>query len=182
MICPGCGMDIPEESTVCPTCGYQVSAADSAQQYDGDAQYSDPYQAAPVYTPAPAKKKTGLVVGIIAGVVVVAAVAVCLVLFVFGNKTDGKYVCDTFAAFGMDFYLDVKGEAVSMVMAYDTDGDGTISEEEMESEDGTIEFDGDVCTITIEGESVDCTYDKKEGTIVMSDDDFGVELTFTKEK
>jgi hypothetical protein len=176
-------MDIPEENSVCPSCGYQTDASvGGVQQFDGDAQYSDPYQAAPVYAPAPEKKKTGPVIGIIAGVVVVAAVVVCLVLFVFGNKTDGKYVCDTFAAFGMDFYLNVDGEDVEWVMAYDTDGDGTISDEEKETEEGTIVFDGDICTITMEGESMDCAYDKKEGTITLSDDDFGVELTFTKEK
>jgi hypothetical protein len=199
-------MDVPEGSVACPTCGYHFAGTSpepnaqplgdaqqpadavqpNAQYTDPNAQYANPYPAQPTYTtPYPAqpekKSNTGLIVGIIAGVVVVAAVVVCLILFVFGSKTDGRYSCDTFAAFGMDFYLDVDGEDVTMVIQYDYDGDGEISDDEKETEEGTIEFDGDVCTITIDDESLDCEYDKKEKTITVSDDDYGMELVFTKE-
>jgi hypothetical protein len=192
-------MDVPEGSVACPTCGYHFAGTspepnaqplgDAQQPADAvqpNAQYANPYPAQPTYaTPYPAqpekKSNTGLIVGIIAGVVVVAAVVVCLILFVFGSKTDGRYSCDTFAAFGMDFYLDVDGEDVTMVIQYDYDGDGEISDDEKETEEGTIEFDGDVCTITIDDESLDCEYDKKEKTITVSDDDYGMELVFTKE-
>jgi hypothetical protein len=202
--CPTCGYEAGATQTYEGGTQYGETAAASAQYAGSDAQYSDanaqyansnmqytdpnapyadPTQAAygSPYGTAQPKKKTGMIIGIIAGVVVVAAVVVCLVLFVFGNKRDGKYVCDIYSAFGIDVYLDVNGEDVKMVMEYDTDGDGEITEDEQESQEGTIEFDGDTCTITIDGSSEECTYDKKEGTITISDEDYGMELVFTKE-
>lgn len=173
MTCPNCGMEMPEGSVSCPSCGYQAEPA--APDFD----------AAPAYSAAPEKKSHGALIGIIIGVIVViAAIVAVLVIFVFGgNKTDGKYVCDTFSAFGMDFYLDVDGDKVDMVMSFDANGDGTISDDERETESGTIKFDGDVCTITMEGESLDCPYDKKEGTITMTGEEMmGMEIVFTKEK
>ena len=183
MTCPNCGMEMPEGSVSCPTCGYQV-----AQQPQGDYYAQQPQapvnNAAPMAPAEPAKKKTGLLIGIIVGGIAVVAAVVCLILFVFNGKggTDGKYVCSSLSAFGMDIYLDVDGEDVEMVMSYDVNGDGELSDDEKESNSGTIEFDGDTCTITIEVESMDCAYDKKEGTITMSDEAMmGMELVFEKE-
>lgn len=202
MICPTCGMDVPEGSLVCPTCGYHFVGAtpeptpeaqteENTQENENAQLETTPESPAPAYgvptdviptDVVPEKKsKTGLIIGIVAGVIVLAAIVVCIILFVFGNKTDGKYVCDVYAAFGIDVYLDVDGSDVSMVMEYDMDGDGEITEDEQEIEDGTIEFDGDVCTITIDGDSQEATYDSKEKTITISDDDYGLELVFTKE-
>ena len=64
--------------------------------------------------------------------------------------------------YGMDltsmFELEIKGTSCS----------GTIMGEKMEG--GTAKVNGSTITITFEGDSLDCGYDAKEGTITMTFD------------
>ncbi len=90
MFCTKCGQQINENASFCVNCGNKVEQTQpSAPQYTPPTQYAQPPQYAPPqqYAPqpqyAPKKSKTGLIVGLCAGAVVIAAVLVVLFVFVF---------------------------------------------------------------------------------------------------
>lgn len=169
MNCPNCGAQLPDGATFCTACGTPIQQAAPDMYAQPENAYAQPaYEAA---QPAAPKSKKGLIGGIIAGVVVLAAILVVLFVFVLGGgKLDGKYVCKDFAAFGMDMYIEIDGDKFTMVSAY---------EDEKESEEGTVKVDGDKISLTVDGETLDAKYDKKEKTITISES--GISLTFTKE-
>lgn len=176
MLCNNCGNEVPMGQPNCPYCGAPVAMDMGAQQpyqqapMGMDQQYQQapmgmqqPYQQAPMgmqqpYQPAaPAKSKKGLIIGLIAGIVAIAAIVVVLVLFVFNKgDADGVYVCDEYAAFGMDMQIEIDGDEFIMTMsAYG----------ETETIEGECEVDGDTIILTYDGDSLECDYDAKEGTI-----------------
>ncbi|GEM_PF-3273945 len=162
MLCSNCGNDIPEGQSACPYCGAQMMNGGVQPAYDPAQAY------APAQTYAPAQKsKKGLIIGLIAGLVAIVAVVLVLVFFVFGKgKADGTYVCQDYAAFGMDVSLEIDGDEFVLEMsAYG----------ESETIEGKCKVDGDTITLTYEGEDVECDYDKKEGTIDFEG------MIFTKE-
>lgn len=225
MICPNCGVEVPDGSNQCTGCGaffnmqyqgtpnnmqyqgtpnydgqyqgmqnnmqyqgmpnYDVQyqgAPNYAGQYQGMPSYDAQYQGAPnnmQYQSAPAKKKTGLLIGIISGVAAVALIIVLCVVFLGKGKLDGRYACSDMALFGIDLYIEIDGDKFKLISEYDADGDGVISgDDERDVDEGTVKLNGDIVTLTIEDSSMDCAYDAKEGTITMDD---GIKLVFKKE-
>lgn len=100
MNCPACGAENPEDKEFCGDCGahlpqetpYVQATAIPHEQYAAGAvpppqvPAQPAYQPAqPTYTPtppaAPPKKKTGLIVGIVAGVILLCIAGCCITLF-----------------------------------------------------------------------------------------------------
>lgn len=165
MYCPTCGKEIEDGSLVCPICGAALEV-ESEQPV---------YQAAPAAAVEP--KKKNIVLPIVVALVAIAAIAAVLIIFVFGGgNKDGKYVCEMYAAFGIDVYLEVDGDEFDLVMTYDANGDGTIGDDEKEEQEGTIKFDGDKVIMTAEGEDVEGSYDKDKKSITISQDGMSMEF------
>jgi len=77
--CKNCGTQMEDDSAFCASCGTPVTQTPQVQPPQEPQAYA-PQQS---FAPQPPKKrpKTGLIIGIIAAVVVIAAAAVCAVLF-----------------------------------------------------------------------------------------------------
>ena len=92
----------------------------------------------PVAQP-PKKSNTGLIIGIVAGVVVIAAVVICLVLGVFGGKggTDGTYKFKKMLYGGMEI------------------DNSMLSEYGLDLGEFSIEIKGDKATVVFYGESAE---------------------------
>jgi hypothetical protein len=84
--CTNCGASLPDGTAFCTSCGAKLAPAPAPKP--AAPAYAAPAYAAPAGYPAPAPKKkhTGLIIGIIAAVLVAAAV---LVLFLTGVLGDG---------------------------------------------------------------------------------------------
>lgn len=152
MNCPNCGNQVADGSASCPTCGAPLMAPGGMPQ--GGAPMEPQYQAAP----QGGGKKTGLIIGIVVAAVAVIAIVLCLVLGVFGGGHNGKYVCEDYATYGMDVSIEVKGSKFTMTMS---------AFGETETESGTIKFKGDKVELTVDGDTVEGTYDKKEKSITF---------------
>ena len=113
MNCSQCGAPLPEGSRFCQTCGAPVNQqpAANAQTPQGavppqQPAYQQPQQppyppytqqpyGTPPYPGPPKKKKTGLIIGLIAGAVILIGAAVALYLFVFsGTPVTGQWYCE----------------------------------------------------------------------------------------
>ena len=159
-------------------------AAMGAQNYGGFAPTPNPYdpnqgaydpfaQPAPVPAPAaPKKSKTGLIIGIVAGVVVIGALVACWLLGVFGGGSgaDGTYKFDSANAYGMtmdaetmktfgvdvsDFYIKINGDKATInLMGYGGDCEVKINGSDITFIEGSREikgtYDSSANTITIE--------------------------------
>lgn len=176
MICPNCGVEMPDGSYQCTGCGTFFNV-----QNQGMPNYDVQNQGMPnnvQYQPAPAKKKAGLIIGIISGIAAVAVIIVLCVVFLGKSKLDGRYVCKDMAWLGLDLYIEIDGDEFKLISEHDSDGDGVISDDERDVDEGTLEVNGDIVTLTIEDTSIDCAYDAKEGTITMDD---GIKMVFKKQ-
>ena len=156
MNCPSCGNQVADGAANCPVCGAPLMVA------GGMPQGMDPMQQGgvqPQYqAPQGGGKKTGLIIGIAVAAVAVVALVLCLVLGVFGGGHNGKYVCDDYAAYGMDVSLEVKGSKFTLTMS---------AFGETETTEGTIKFKGDKVELTAEGDTIEGTYDKGEKSITF---------------
>lgn len=142
-----------------------------------------PQGGAPTQAPAaPKKSHTGLIIGIIAGVAVVAALIICWALGVFGGGSgaDGTYKFSSADAYGMtldadtmkgfgvdvsDFYIKINGSKASInLMGQGGDCDVTIS--------------GSTITFTEGSKEITGKYDSAAGTITIEES--GVSMTFKK--
>lgn len=104
MFCTKCGSEVSGDSKFCTTCGAEIDAHETAQQVNGGFETTRIYNQAndnlaqtsvaqnvvpgnPVITKAaPSSSKKGIVIGIIIGLVIVAAVAGLVVYFMTGNQ------------------------------------------------------------------------------------------------
>lgn len=196
MICPNCGVEVPDGSYQCTGCGTFFHVQNQGipnydAQYQGIPNYDAQNQGMPnydaqnqgmpnnvQYQPAPAKKKTGLIIGIISGVAAIAVIIVLCVVFLGKGKLDGRYMCKDMAWLGLDVYIEIDGDEFKLISEYDKNGDGVISDDERDVDEGTVKVNGDIVTLTIEDSSIDCAYDAKEGTITMDD---GIKMVFKKQ-
>ena len=205
-MCPICGAPAPmgdaaPQTPQAPMGGYPMQdgnaapvnpfGADPAQQpaqnfggYDPNQPMTDPYAQnmgvpAPV---APKKSNTGLIIGIIVGVAVIAALVIMWVLGVFGGGggKDGTYKLysakayginvdhDSLETFGLDsskYSIKVSGSKATLDMAGN-------------SASCDINFSGDTVTLSGDGQSLSGTYNSSDGTITLSVS--GIEMTFKK--
>lgn len=158
----------------------------AAQQGGGYDPYNGGYDMggnSPFPAPAPAapkKSNTGLIIGIVAGVIVVAAVVICLVLGVFGGKggTDGTYKFkkmiyggmeidnSMLSQYGLDlgeFSIEIKGDKATVVFY------GESAEADVKVDGENITFtssNGQVLNGTIKGGEI--TISESGGQIVLS--------------
>ena len=206
-MCPICGAQAPSV----PQGGYQMvggNAAPSspfgadpanrammgAQNYGGYNPepagydpYAQPEPIPPVPTPAPKKSNTGLIIGIIAGVAVVAALVVCWVLGVFGggNKAaNGNYKFDHAEYGGLTMDPNTMNEALKQ-MGYNMDVsdfylkiDGTKATVQLMGMTGTcsVKFNGDNVTFTENGRDIEGVFDEAAKTISLEQS--GAKLIF----
>ncbi len=87
--CTNCGASLPDGTAFCTSCGTKLAPAPAPRP--AAPAYAAPAYAAPAGYPAPAPKKkhTGLIIGIIAAVLVAAAVLVLFLTGVLGGGTGG---------------------------------------------------------------------------------------------
>lgn len=156
MNCPVCGNEMPEGVTQCSACGYSADAAQPVQQM----QPMQPMQQAGFNNEEPAKSKKGLMIGIIIGaVVLIAAIAVILIVFVFGkSKLEGTYKCDDYEDFGLTMELELDDGKCEVVVT----GWG-----ESDTQEGTYTVDGDTVTMVFPDETMVGEFDSKEGTLTI---------------
>lgn len=179
MNCPNCGTQLPDGTTFCTTCGSALDAQPATNV--NDALFNN---AAPAYTPAPAKKGKGGVIGIIVGVIALLAIAFVLVYFVFNGRYNGTYEFDSMSAFGLTYTReemeDLYGESLDISLkvtftkcTLDADALGYSG-----SGSAKIKFKGDEVTFIDGDEEMTGTYDSKEKSITISAE--GVEMKFVK--
>lgn len=152
MNCPNCGTEVQEGSLSCPNCAAALPITSDVSNGG--------------FSPAaPKKSHTGLIIGVVCGVVaVIAAIILCVVLLGGGGK-DGTYVCKDMEALGIECTLKVDGSKFTLKMsAYG----------ESEKQSGKIKFDGKKVTLTVDGESIEGTYNKSKKQITVEG------MTFTK--
>lgn len=205
--CPICGAPVPtvdaapaggfgapaDPQPADPFAGSQPAQAPQYGGYDPMAPQTpqpgayDPFGAAPVADGAvpavkPPKSHTGLIIGIIVGVAVVAALVIMWVLGVFGGSggADGTYTLDSANAFGIQIEKD-------QLSTYGLDGDkfklkinGGKAEISMAGREANcdVEISGDKVTFKNGSETLEGKYDKGAGKITISYS--GIELVFKK--
>lgn len=144
MNCPNCGANLPDGSAFCNFCGTQFQQANP---------YTNPYNAAPVnqYNAAPAATaKKAPTAAIIAGIVILLAVAAIIVVLVTkGGKSGNKDVDGNYVLYKMDY----------AGMTYDED-DIIAS---TSANERNLKIKGD--TVTFNGASADIEYDGNDFTI-----------------
>ena len=170
MVCQNCGTQLPDGTPSCPTCGAQFFA-------------QQPYDDAPAYSAAPAKKSnTGLIIGIVVAIVAVIAIVLVLSNLLGGSKYDGKYKLTACASMGMEFTIEqmeaMSGESFDMTLEV-KGSKCTLDAKAMGYDKASckIKFDGDTVTLIEDGEELVGTYDADAKTITISAS--GVDMIFT---
>lgn len=153
MNCPNCGTYIKEGVMSCPNCATELPVTNSF------------YDASSGPMAVPKKTNTGLIIGIVGGVVVLLAAAIVCIVLLLGNGKDGTYVCKDMADYGIECTLKVDGNKFTLKM----NAFGTTTEES-----GTIKFSGKTVKLTSDGETIEGEYNKSKKTISFED------MTFTK--
>lgn len=91
MFCTKCGTQIPDDTKFCPNCGTSLTPlSEVPRPAPGAEPVSDPPFAFTVNAEKPAKKKTGLLIGLIAGGVVLVIGIVVLLTLLLGGKSGGR--------------------------------------------------------------------------------------------
>lgn len=119
------------------------------------------------------KKKTGLIIGICAGVVVIAAVVVLLLVFVFNSK-DGTYTASQ-NFYGQKVTLTIKVNGSKGTFTYKIGDEG-------ETQKFKAKWKGDTLQMEVDGDVSEVKYDKKNKTLTIDGDDFLGEDIVLKKK
>ena len=95
MICPTCGSNLPDGAAFCPNCGSTISPQPQQPSQQGYQQMPQPSYPGPAPSyfgePVPQKKsKTPLIIGIVAGVVALIAIALLVVFVVLPAVNGGS--------------------------------------------------------------------------------------------
>ncbi len=184
MVCSNCGTQVPDGTPMCPTCGAQLQAAapDMGYANPNDALFNQqPYEAAPV---APAKSKTGMIVGIVAAVVAIALIVFFVVKLAGGSKYNGTYDFYSFSYMGMTLSAEemeaAAGEELDINLVV-KNGKCTLNANSLgysDSGSAKIKFDGEEVTFIDGDEEMYGTYDADEEIITLEID--GMEMAFKK--
>lgn len=133
--CPNCGERLPDSAAFCPGCGSPIAArpaapaapeaAPAAPFYPSEPAYSpEPSYYAPSPAPAPAKKKkTGLIIGLIAGLVLIGVVL--LILFLTGVLGGGAAKADLIGEWTLVESTDPGSKPGDIVLTLEGDGSGS---------------------------------------------------------
>lgn len=187
MFCKRCGYPLDNNCIFCPKCGYQISSAQNTGSYRGQAvyqdrmtdsynQYAQQSYPSPGMMPAPKKnKKKGLIIGGIiggslAGIAIVAAVIVCLFVFVLPQSKETEYTLFSYSTADSDDYISVlcsREEAIPFLLTVkgnsgdimDTDGNAYAS---LDIKSGRLQYaDGHTLNVSLT--------DSESGYIISSD-------------
>lgn len=171
MNCPNCGIELPDGTASCPTCGASLMA-----------QPQQPYMSASQpYSAAPAKNNNiGTIIGIVAAVIAIVVVAIVL----FANNKNGVYKFTSMTVEGVTYTSDEVSSllGVEVDATFEIKGDNAVLDGDSldwNNETYTIKFDGDDFTLESIYETVHGTYDPDEKTLTIEED--GLSMTFTKE-
>lgn len=192
MNCPICLKPVNDGATSCPNCGFAfpqtASNVNAAPNYNQgfnqgfnqapNQGFNQGYNPAPNYNPMPNQpQKKGLSTGAVVGICVggVAIIAVLLLYFVLFNKKpniDGKYSSTLFSSLGAEFTLELDDGNFTMTVS----GYG-----QHETVSGKYKLKDDVLELTVDSESINFTYNKKDKSITIPSEYMGMELVLTKE-
>lgn len=129
-----------------------------------------PYTQQPPYQGAPKKKKTGLIIGLIAGgVVLVAAAVVLILMFTGGTPVTGQWYCEEYGralAFNDDNTVKGYGLSGTFEVDYTYDKGKAL---------GSIDANGDEYTFTVDKETLVLADENDESTFVKLEDGSDVE-------
>jgi hypothetical protein len=134
--------------------------------------------------PAPAAQggSKGPLIGIIIGVVALIAVVVVILALKGGGGADGKYTLYKIKMDGQEYTVqelsDMYGMDVSSLFQFEIEIKGNKCYADLYGEkyEGSAKVSGNTITLTVDGDALDCPYDKSEGTITMEMDGEAVVL------
>lgn len=178
MNCPNCGTQLPDDATFCDTCGTAIDAQPANNV--NDALFNNDTVA---YTPAPAKKGKGGIIGIIVGVIALLAIAFVVTYFVLGGRYNGTYEFDSMSALGMTYTREemeeLSGESLDMSLKI-TFTKCTLDADFVGYEEGSakIKIKGDEVTFIDDSGEMTGTYDSAEKSITINAK--GIEMKFIK--
>lgn len=129
-----------------------------------------PYAQQPPYQGAPKKKKTGLIIGLIAGgVVLIAAAVVLILIFTGGTPVTGQWYCEEYGralAFNDDNTVKGYGLSGTFEVDYTYDKGKAL---------GSIDANGDEYTFSVNKETLVLADENDESTFVKLEDGSDVE-------
>ena len=186
MVCPNCSTEIPDSADTCPICETDVSAE---KMTISDILTQNIMTENETSAKEKSNKKTGNIVGIIAAVLIVIAIAAGTILSS-KDKYDGIYdykLDDELAEslnqldmtpqdLGIELYLEIKGDTFKMVTKTNEMNDVT---------SGNIKFTGTNITFYDDSNQLYGTYDKEEESITIdfsTMDSEGSTMVFVKRK
>ncbi len=207
--CPVCGAPAPAAGpapTPGPVPGYPTDGANAAatnpfaqgapaQPAMGPQNYGgydpnpagptgyDPYaQTSTALAPAPKKSNKGLIIGIIAGVAVIAALVVCWALGVFGGGSgaNGTYKFESAQAMGMNLDADSMKSFGMDVSDFKIEISGSKATINLMGQGGDCEckIEGSTIKFIENGREITGKYDEGKGTITIEQS--GVTMVFKK--
>lgn len=165
MFCTRCGTGNPEGNAFCSNCGAPLRPA-AAQPPPVMPQYNPQYQG---YAPAaPKKKKTGLIIGIIAGLVVLLGAAAAVYFFVLGTPVTGYWYSD-------DSGMAIEFKDAGTVINHSVEGLDTADYKyDKPSGKGTIAINGTDHDFTVSNDKLELNADSGSIEFKKADKDFDV--------
>ena len=180
MVCPVCGNNVPDGTAVCPVCGASLVVQPNAQAFDMQNQGMAVQGADMVQGGG---KKTGLIIAIVASVLVIGiGIALFFILGGGGNK-DGRYKASYLGM--INIYIDIKGSKGTFSMEVAPEFAEFADSETNQSYDFDASWKGNTLVMSVNGETLEATYDASKKTLTIPDDSelgLGVELVFEKEE
>ncbi len=134
------------------------------------------YTPQPKNTPAePVRKKKshiGMILGIVAGVLVVGTVITFWQLGFFHSR-NGTYVWDDFSAFGLYSEIEINGDKAKITMdSNPASKTGDTAYTDTRTIEVDVYFDGNTVEFSKDGNVLVCEYDRKNGKIISRDDTY----------
>ena len=178
MICPVCGNEVPDGTSLCPVCGASLAVAQEpgfAPQDQGMGMQGGMVQGG--------SKKTGVIIAIIAAVLVIGIVVALVFLLRGGGNKDGRYKTSYLGMINM--YIDVHGNKGQFIMEVAPEYAELVDDDDStQSYDFEAVWKGDVLVMQVQDSEVEVKYNAKDKTLTLPDDSglgLGVDLVFEKQ-